>query len=262
MDKNTVKDPESKPGFFSKTNPKTGFFMGLMVGITVISLVGFVSLLTVVVGEDNEEGTVAGEVKTAEPAKNTNTNPIPSVAPPEPEAPAVDVEISGDDHSIGPENATVTLVEYSDFECSFCSRHYTTIKNIEEKYSDSVRIIYRHFPLSFHEQARPAALASECAAEQGKFWEMHDKIFENQSSLTSDVYSEYAQEIGLESGKFKDCYESEKYDQNITDDMSSGIQSGVKGTPATFIITDNDQTLISGAVPQSEVEAAIDQALK
>lgn len=261
MDHESQHEPQQK-GFLSKTSPKNGFFMGLMVGITAVSLIGFLSLLGVVVGEDGKTDT--GIVKGAEKAVAGDTaEPTDPTVPtaPVPEAPAADVVITADDHSIGPDNATVTLVEYSDFECPFCARHYETMKNIRDKYSDSVRIIFRHFPLSMHENARPAALASECAAEQGKFWEMHDIIFENNESLSDEALAGFANEIGLDNGKFKDCYESEKYDQVVTDDMASGIQSGVQGTPATFVITDSDQTMISGAVPQAQVEAAIDQAL-
>lgn len=262
MEKNTVQDPESKPGFFCKTNPKTGFFMGLMVGITVVSLVGFLSLLTIVIGENKEDGTVAGKTKTVQPTANTNgnINTAPTAAP-SGTKPAAGIVLSEDDHSKGPENAAVTVVEYSDFECPYCARHFETMKNIQEKYKDQVRFIYRHFPLSFHTNARPAANAAECASEQGKFWEMHDKIFENKT-LSDEGYAGFAQEIGLDSGKFKECYESKKYDQAVSDDMASGIESGVEGTPATFVITDKDQVMISGAVPQSQAEASIDKALK
>lgn len=261
MDKNIVHDPEPKPGLFSKTNPKAGFYIGLMVGITAVSLIGFLSLLSMVIGKDNETdgGKVAGEVKTNQPNQNANTNPSQVQ---QPKAPAQDVVITDADHSIGPKDAKVTIVEYSDFQCPYCGKHHTTIKSLQEKYKDQVRFVFRHFPLSFHENAQPAALASECASEQGKFWEMHDKLFDNQSSLSSELYSKLAKELGLNTGQFEDCIKTNKYEQAITDDLSSGLASGVEGTPATFVITADKQTLVSGAVPQSQVESAINQALK
>lgn len=261
MDKNTVQDPESKPSFFRKINPKTGFYFGLMVGITAVSLIGFLSLLGVVLNKGNVAGSgkVAGEVKTNQPNKNVNTNPSQAQ---QPKAPAQDIVITDDDHSIGPKDAKVTLVEYSDFQCPYCGKHYSTMKNLQEKYKDRVRFVFRHFPLdSIHPNARPAANASECASEQGKFWEIHDKLFENQNSLGNDLYSKLAKEMGLDTGKFEDCVKSNKYEQIVIRDQSSGLASGVEGTPATFVITADKQTMISGAVPQPQVETAIDQAL-
>ncbi len=161
--------------------------------------------------------------------------------------------------SLGPENAPVTIIEFSDFECPFCKRMVETLKQIHNNYKDKVKIVYKHFPLSIHKNAFIAAEASMCAHEQGKFWEMHDKMFEDQANLSKDALISKAESLGLDSNKFKQCLESGKYKEYVKRDMMDGARAGVSGTPA-FII--NNETFISGAVGYDRLAEAIDQALK
>jgi protein-disulfide isomerase len=166
---------------------------------------------------------------------------------------------SNTEHVLGNNRAPVTLVEYSDFQCPFCKRHYPVLKQVLANYKNKVRIIYKHFPLSnIHPLAQKAAEASECASEQGKFWEMHDKIFENQESLSLDALKQWAKDLKLDSNKFNSCLDSGTYAQKVQQDYQEGVTKGVQGTPATFV---NGQ-LISGAVPYENFSSIIDQLLK
>ncbi len=108
-------------------------------------------------------------------------------------------QITDTDHVIGATNGKITLVEFSDFECPYCGRFYSTVKQIEKDYANDVTIVFKNFPLSFHQYAKPAAVAAECAGEQGKFWEMHDKLFDLNvaQKLNTDNIKKAAEEIGL-----------------------------------------------------------------
>lgn len=161
----------------------------------------------------------------------------------------------------GKESAKVKIVEFSDFECPFCSRFYSdTLGQIKKEYADNGKIAfyYRHFPLySIHKDAENAALASECAREQGKFVPMHDKIFENQQTITASDLKKYAQSLGLNTSKFNSCLDDKKYKNNVDRDVQLGSQLGVTGTPAFFV---NGQR-ISGAVPFTSFKTVIDSEL-
>ncbi len=185
--------------------------------------------------------------------------PTPAQGQPSaPSAPAA-ITVTAGDHIRDNKNAKVVLVEYSDFECPFCGRHHPTMQNIMKKYGNKVAWVYRHFPLSFHPQAMPAALASECAAEQGKFWEFADEVFANQSALQGgQPYLEgLAGKLGLNADKYKSCIAAQKYLSRIQKDQQEGGTYGVDGTPATFV----NGTLVSGAVPEAQLTSIIDQAL-
>jgi protein-disulfide isomerase len=175
--------------------------------------------------------------------------------PPQPVLPAVD---PSRDHIWGSSNAKVTLIEYSDFECPFCARHKETMDAIKETYPNDVRIVYRHFPLSFHAQAQKAAEASECAADQNKFWEMHAQIFElnesNQMSVAN--FKQAATNIGLNRGQFDPCLDSSIKSARVAEDLAQGAAAGVQGTPATFI----NGELVSGALPLEQFVELINDA--
>ncbi|MDP1709639.1 MAG: DsbA family protein, partial [Candidatus Komeilibacteria bacterium] len=169
-------------------------------------------------------------------------------------------DITKKDHVRGDFKAPITLVEYSDFECPFCERHYPTLKKILSDYAGQVRLVYKHFPLTnIHPNAQKAAEASECADEQGKFWEYHDKLFENQpQGYSPDKFKQWAKDLNLNAAKFNDCLDSGKTTAKVQADATDGQGRGVQGTPATFV---NGQ-LVSGAVPYEEFQAVVDQALK
>lgn len=158
----------------------------------------------------------------------------------------------------GPKNAPVTIVAFSDFQCPFCSRVVPTLKDIEKQYEGKVRVAFKHQPLPFHDKARIAAAASMAAHEQGKFWEMHDKLFANQSALDRPALEKYASEIGLDMGKFKAALDSNKFDAQITKDSDEGTKIGANGTPTFFI---NGRQLV-GAQPIDAFKAIIDDELK
>src|SRR3989344_1088154 len=159
-----------------------------------------------------------------------------------------------DDPSVGPAGAAVVIVEFSDFQCPYCSQDYPVVKQLIRDYGDRVRFIYRDFPLvDTPPRALPAALAANCAFEQGKFWEMHDKIFENQAALEEADLKRYAIQIGLNSVAFGGCLSSGKYVKEIEDDYNAGIEAGVEATPTFFV----NGTLVRGAVPYEALQQLI-----
>ena len=161
--------------------------------------------------------------------------------------------------SHGPADAPVTIVEFSDFECPYCLAMLDTIKNLQETYGEKVRLIYRQFPLnSIHPNAQRAAEASLCANEQGKFWEMHDLMFEDQSGLSVQALAEKAQALELDGETFERCLSTNKYAEEVKQDVIAGTLAGVTGTPAVFI---NGRPLI-GNVPYGQVAKIIDDELK
>jgi len=146
------------------------------------------------------------------------------------------VQVAQDDDSAkGPAKAPITIVEFSDYQCPYCSRAETTVTDVLKKYGDKIRLVYRDYPLSFHQNANVAAQASECAKEQGKFWEMHGAMFANQSKLAATDLVETAATIGLEKDKFKSCLDSGKYKDEVQKDFEDGQKAGVTGTPTFFI---------------------------
>lgn len=146
------------------------------------------------------------------------------------------VPVRADDHLLGPENAPVTLVEYGDFECPYCGQAYGVLKELLEEFGAQMRFVFRHFPLSqIHPDAETAALAAEAAGEQGRFWEMHDTLFENQVALEDEDLLQYAQALGLDLAEFDQSVASERHLGRIRKDFMSGVRSGVNGTPTFFI---------------------------
>ncbi len=173
------------------------------------------------------------------------------------DAPRVEVAIAANDPSEGAKDAKVTVVEFSDFQCPFCSRGAATIKQVHEAYGDKVRIVFRHFPLAMHNRATPAAEAADCANEQGKFWEYHDKLFGNQQAMTDDDFTKHATDLGLDVAKFKECFSAGKFKADVQKDMADGSKYGVTGTPAFFV----NGRFVSGAQPFESFKAMIDEEL-
>jgi protein-disulfide isomerase len=199
--------------------------------------------------------------KVAADAPTQVNNPPPSVPKPAAPNPSFDmVALADDDPVKGDPDAPVTIIEWSDFECPFCSRFYSQTSGlIEENYIDTgkVKLVFRDFPLGFHQNAQKAAEAAECADDQGKFWEMHDKIFENQQVISTENFKKWASEFGINTDEFNECLDSGKYEAEVQKDMTDGSAAGIRGTPG-FII--NGQ-LVSGAQPYANFEAIIDAAL-
>ncbi len=159
----------------------------------------------------------------------------------------------------GPASAPVTIVEFSDFQCPFCSRITPTLEQVVTKYGNKVRLVFRQFPLPMHPNAAKAAEASLCANEQGKFWEMHDAMFKDQAGLAVDgLKSKAAGIAGLNAANFNSCLDSGKETQAVQSDMKAGTKAGVNGTPAMFV----NGRFISGVVSPDDLSKVIDDELK
>ena len=135
----------------------------------------------------------------------------------------------------GNPNAPVTIVEFSDFQCPYCSKLQPTIKQVLAAYPDKVKLVFKEFPLSFHKQAKNASKATLAAGEQGKYWEMHDLVFENYNKLNEAKFKEFITKLGLDMDRFMKDYKSSKYDARIQKDINLGTSIGVRGTPTLFM---------------------------
>lgn len=162
-----------------------------------------------------------------------------------------------DDPVRGNPKASVTIVEFSDFECPFCGRVEPALAQVLHEYGSKVRLVWKHQPLSMHPNALPAAFAAEAAREQGKFWEMHDLIFKNQTALSNEAYERWATELGLDLKKFRDSIQSRRNFVRIQQDSAEGSKAGAGGTPTFFV---NGEILV-GAQPFETFKATIDRQL-
>lgn len=168
---------------------------------------------------------------------------------------------------LGSEDAKVTIIEFSDFQCPYCKRFYDeTMQQLISEYVDTgkVRIAYRHMPLAIHPNAQDAGEASMCANDQDRFWDYHDKLFETFDQWTPlavselpDMFTTFASELGLNTQEFNSCLTSDKYDQYVKDDMVQGSEAGVTGTPTFFI---NGKPLV-GAYPYDTFKTILDEEL-
>ncbi|HEX9399298.1 MAG TPA: thioredoxin domain-containing protein [Anaeromyxobacter sp.] len=172
------------------------------------------------------------------------------------EPPKVAVDATGP--SKGPATAPITIVEFSDFECPFCVRAEPTVKELLAKYPGKIRLVFRDFPLPMHARAPKAAEAAHCAGDQGKYWEMHEKLFANSTKLELTDLKAYARDVGVEGGKFDRCLDSGEKAQLVEKNKKAGEEVGVSGTPAFFI---NGRSL-SGAQPLDAFTSIVDQELK
>ncbi len=208
------------------------------------------------------EGLVAkGTAKSAvyaEIIKNGATKPsAPAAAPAQDDTTIYPVKVNPEDAAKGGKDAVVTIVEFSDFQCPFCGRVNPTLKQVQDKYGDKVKIVFKHNPLSFHKDAPLASEAALAAHAQGKFWEMHDMLFKNQRALKRTDLERYAQELGLNLSTFKADLDSNKYKAQVDADMAEARKHGASGTPTFFI---NGRKL-RGAQPYPSFEKLIDEAL-
>ncbi len=226
--------------------------MNILVVLTFIMLLVFGWQLHELKGQVNGGGTAAKAGQLDQPS---------AANPSQPTAPAIaDLTVSDDEHIKGGKNAKVTIVEYSDFECPFCKRALPTVNQILDTYGDDVRLVYRHFPLrSIHANAQKAAEASECAADQGKFWEYHDLMFENSTLVAGGIpqFKKWAAELRLNTSTFDNCLDSGEKADDVDEDFATASANGVQGTPAFFI----NGTSLSGAQPFAAFKTIIDAEL-
>jgi protein-disulfide isomerase len=158
----------------------------------------------------------------------------------------------------GPATAPVTIVEFSDFQCPYCSKLTPTLDQVKKKYGDKVRIVFRQFPLPMHQNAQKAAEAALCANDQGKFWQLHDAMFSNQAALGVEQLKAKAVELGLKADDFNKCLDSGAKVSVIEADKKAGSEAGVNGTPAMFI----NGRFLNGAQPLENVTKVIDDELR
>ncbi len=150
-------------------------------------------------------------------------------------------ELTTEDWQTGPAEAPLTLIEYSDFQCPACGFYYSVLKQLKQDFSGKLRFAYRHFPLSsIHPYAELAARASEAAGSQGKFWEMHDKLFENQSAWSQggdlkETFSGYAKDLGLDISRFREDLDAKEMKNSVQSDYRSGLQDGINSTPSFYL---------------------------
>jgi protein-disulfide isomerase len=165
----------------------------------------------------------------------------------------------GGNLAVGPNTAPITIVEFSDYQCPYCIKWDTEVyKRLLQAYPDKIRFVYRDFPLySIHPEAEPAAEAANCAGEQGRYYDYHDKLFSEEVELGSAAYTQYASELGLDMAKFKDCLSSHRYKAEVTSDYEYASNLGVRSTPTFFI---NGIALI-GAQPYENFKQVIDKEL-
>jgi protein-disulfide isomerase len=163
-----------------------------------------------------------------------------------------------DDPFRGPQFAKVTIVEFSDFQCPFCRRAVTVIDQVLKAYPQQVKLVFKHEPLSFHPNAMPAAIAAEAARDQGKFWEMHDLIFANQSTLSNEKFLAWADQLHLNLYRYRGALRTQKNRERILQDAKQGQEYGVTGTPMFFI----NGRLLPGAYPLEAFKKIIDEEIQ
>ena len=167
------------------------------------------------------------------------------------------VQVAADGPAKGPKTAKVTIVEFSDFQCPYCSRGKKVMEEVVAKYGDKVRLVFRDFPLDFHDKAQKAAEAGQCANDQGKFWAMHDWMFDNQQTLDIPALKGAAKTMGMDSTAFDSCLDSGKHAALVKKNTKDGQEAGVRGTPAFFV----NGVFLSGALPFEKFKTEIDRAL-
>lgn len=246
------------PAQDTSTNSTKNSSLGVPVAIVVAG--GLIALaLYLGGGVGKATGKVAGSAGTG--ATNPPAQPAPAVS-------IGDIRpVTADDHVRGPATAKVTVIEYSDLECPFCKRFHPTMQQLVAEYPNDVRWVYRHFPLEkLHQQAPKESEAVECASEQGKGWEMIDKIYEvtpSNDGLDLDTLPTLAREAGVANvAQFEACVESGKYKGRVDDDVADAQSAGGQGTPYSVVLGPNgEKAPISGAQPYASVKAAVDKFL-
>lgn len=173
-------------------------------------------------------------------------------------------EITVSDQIKGSQNSKIELIEYSDFQCPACAGYYPYVKEMMVEYGDKIKFAYRHFPLQQHLNAPLAARAAEAAGKQGKFWEMHDLLFENQNSWANnskpnDIFVGFASQLNLDVEKFQKDADSEEIKNKVGNDLKNGLKAGVNSTPTFFL---NGKTLNPNAMSPQKLKELIDAATK
>lgn len=254
-------ESNAKRALFDQASPKLTFWFGFFVGAGIMTLLGFVFLVIVMM-----KGVDLTQSKSTTKSTTTNTNTAAAPVAPT-TATTIDsskITIDDSDYVLGKSDAKVTVVEFGDLECPYCKRFHPELTTALEANPDEVRIVFKHFPLSFHPEAKPGAVAAECAGKLGgseTFWSFIDAVYDDQSNIGANQFTTIAKDLGLNATDFAACLSSGDFDDKIAADQALGQSIGVGGTPSTFIMVGKTATKLSGAVPQAEVDAAISAAL-
>ncbi|GHH02582.1 thioredoxin domain-containing protein [Comamonas sp. JC664] len=225
---------------------QSGWVMGLSVGLA-LGFVGGCASGT----EDSATGKDPGAKVAVNAAAPTGARPRPPISPTVYKVPVQNSPIAG------PEDALVTLVEFSDYECPFCARGNTTVKQLQERYGDRLRVVMKHHPLAMHPRARPAALAALAAGEQGKFWEMHEVLFANARALGEEDLERHARGVGLDIARWNRDRADPRLAERVQQDEALALKLGATGTPAFFV----NGRFISGAQPLDVFAGVVDEEL-
>lgn len=252
-------------GFFSSASPKLTFVFGLVAGLAVVSLIGFIVLLF-----GNFRGEKERVVADTLGAVAQAPSPAPLPAPEPQEQVGSFRPVNNErDHIRGEKNAAVTIIEYSDTECPFCKRFHPTVQEMVDTYKGKVRWVYRHFPLrQLHSKAAKEAEATECAYEQGgddAFWKYVDRIYAitpSNDGLDPAELPKIATSIGLNKQKFETCLSSGKYASKVQEDENDAVSAGGRGTPYSVIVVGDQKIPVSGAVPASELKQMLDSVVQ
>jgi len=228
---------------------KGNFLLGLFAGMAFIAVIGFFALLVIVFTGNSANSKLAGDSPSELVPQDNQPIAVQAVVPPK----------DGESYK-GGKDAKVTMIVYTDFECPYCLNQHETINQLIKIYGNKIKVVIRNFPLSFHANAQKASEAYECAAEQGKAFEMADAIFSanGAGTMSVDLWKTTAKKLGLKIAQFNDCLDNGEMTAKVAQDANEGSASGVDGTPATFI---NGQ-LISGAVPIENFQQMIDSLLQ
>lgn len=222
----------------------------ILMGLVVVALLLTVANLIWTFDIDKKVASISSPNAAESEPKETDETQKPKI---------VQVSVD-DDPQEGSNDAPVTIIEFSDFQCPYCSKFIigsgAAMPQIYEKYikTGKVKLIFRDYPLPFHENAQKAAETAQCAFDQGKYWEMHDKLFANQTALSVNNLKKYAQELGLDSKRFNSCLDSGQYTQEVKKDLQDGVTAGVSGTPSFFIAKSAPITVDANYV-QSQAQA-------
>jgi protein-disulfide isomerase len=174
------------------------------------------------------------------------------------DVPRRNVAVEPSDPTTGNKSAPITLIEFADFQCPYCGRVAPTIKKVQATYGDKIRLVWKDFPLTqIHPQAFKAGEAAHCAGDQGKYWEYHDRLFENQQSLMPDDLKKHASALGLDASTFAACLDTSKYGERVRDGVAQGTRLGVNSTPMFYV----NGRILSGAQPYENFVAVIDEEL-
>jgi protein-disulfide isomerase len=240
--------PEEKKVESKTKRAPNQFVFGLVSGVAVIALIG-AGVFGVMYFKNKKNGNVAGvnteNQQQQQPAEEQKPQPFTA-------------QIAATDHVLGNKDAKVKIFEFSDFQCPYCARFEEVMNELVKAYPNDVAWVFKDFPIESHPLGLPGAIAAECAGAQGKFFEMADKIFAGQASLTADKFNDFAAELKLDVAAFKTCVAEEKPKDKIIADYQLGISSGVQGTPTSFI----NGEVVPGAVPIESLKQMVEKLLK